>query len=121
MPKDYQEIERIVEELKAWGWGTEGGKEAFTHAQMNQIRQALTTYGNAQVEEIIKIIESLKIEGVNRFDGDKTQDVRDYLNDWLMLEIKRNLIKAIKKEWDKQAHDQSETWEVGADDFERQG
>jgi hypothetical protein len=28
---------------------------------------------------------------------------------------------AIKKDWDKQAHDTSETWEVGADDFERQG
>ncbi len=59
--------------------------------------EGLDDIHQATVEEIIEIIETLNIEGVNRFDGDKTQNVRDYLNEWLMPEIKRNLIKAIKK------------------------
>ena len=35
-------INDLVEELKDWGWSTEGGKEAFRHAQIDMVRQSLT-------------------------------------------------------------------------------
>ena len=87
MTKNYPE-NVYLDLLSAWG---------ETPLDKEEVLNIISTYGNTRVEEIIKIIETLNIEGVNRFDGDKTQNVRDYLNDWLMPEIKRNLIKAIKK------------------------
>jgi len=53
MPKDYQEINEIVEEI----FDTEyiGGKQP--NLNKDYVHQALTTYGNARVEEIIKIAD----------------------------------------------------------------
>jgi hypothetical protein len=87
MTKNYPE-NVYLDLLSAWG---------ETPLDKEEVLNIISTYGNTRVEEIIKIIETLNIEGVNRFDGDKTQNVRDYLNDWLMPEIKQNLIEAIKK------------------------
>ena len=124
MPKDYQEINKVIEEI---GIATYGG-QSFEPTGMyrEKLTNILTTYGNAREmegvekrlttemgnnfvrkcneagenaerERIVQIIESLKIEGDNQFSGDKREDIADYLNDWLMPEIKRNLIEAIKK------------------------
>lgn len=107
MPKDYQEVERIVEELETRMTAlnnqyhvSERDWKIQLNTTISMLRQALTTYGNTRVEEIIKIIETLEIKGCNQFSGDKREDVADYLNDWLMPEIKRNLIQAIKKPTD---------------------
>jgi hypothetical protein len=93
MPKDYQEIERIVEELKDWGWNTPGGREAFRHEQIAAIRNALTTYGNAReqvtVEEIIKIAENINIS--TEIDFIKPEDQKGYRR------AQTDMIKAIKK------------------------
>jgi hypothetical protein len=72
MPKDYQEVERIVEEFEAT-WSDFIGdiefSEAFAHLAQDPevplvlpemahwLRTTLTTYGNTRVEEIIKIVE----------------------------------------------------------------
>jgi hypothetical protein len=95
MPKDYQEDSELA--LKKILNIVALAQQYYIEIDMEGLEKELTTYGNARVEEIIKIIESLKIEGDNQFSGDKREDVADYLNDWLMPEIKRNLIEAIKK------------------------
>ena len=75
MPKDYQEVERIVEEFEAT-WSDFIGdiefSEAFAHLAQDPevplvlpemahwLRTTLTTYSNAQVEEIIKMAEGNK-------------------------------------------------------------
>jgi hypothetical protein len=76
MLKDYQEIERIVEEFEST-WSDFIGdiefSEAFAHLAQDPevpfvlpemahwLRTTLTTYSNARVEEIIKIAEGMPV------------------------------------------------------------
>ncbi len=95
MPKDYQEVERIVEEIITTiddnlslivGEENEWYEVAECKTEMRaKLKQALTTYGNAREEEIIKIAEGMKPNST--FDP-----YVDGYND-----AKRDLIEAIKK------------------------
>ena len=65
MPKDYQEIERIVEEFKhnnllVWH-SIAHSYQSRQQSQVDWLRTTLTTYGNARVEEIINIAEGMKV------------------------------------------------------------
>jgi hypothetical protein len=61
MQKDYQEIERIIDSLSYHRENTPGTYSNIRYYTENEVRKALTTYGNAReqatVEEIIKIVE----------------------------------------------------------------
>jgi hypothetical protein len=65
MPKDYQEINKIVEELN--GKRIVQDNETINVYKgeivlpLSEFKKALTTYGNARVEEIIKIAEGMKL------------------------------------------------------------
>ena len=66
MLKDYQEVERIVEDLR-YEIRTQCSCRACENNNANigkdcVIRQALATYGNARVEEVIKIAENMREE-----------------------------------------------------------
>lgn len=68
-----KDIEGIVNNLKDWGWSTEGGKEAFTHAQMNQIRTTLQSqadqYERERAEMVREILKECVTYGRNDPDG----------------------------------------------------
>ena len=63
MQKDYQEIERIIDSLSYHRENTPGTYSNIRYYTENEVRKALTTYGNARVEEIIKIAEGMKYKG----------------------------------------------------------
>jgi len=95
MPKDYQEEERIVEELchavTKYGYNDEFGYyQNWFDGVREIIKPFMTTYGNARVEEIIKIAEGLSkdISDPYPFDNGYTYTPFVPLTD---------LIKAIKK------------------------
>jgi len=67
MPKDYQEIDRIIKNCTNDVLALIPHIDGFSHSSINHkadeiIRRALTTYGNARVEEIIKIAEGMKVD-----------------------------------------------------------
>lgn len=92
MSKDNQEVERIVEELEV----IVGHDSLFVHKGkvINFLRTTLTTYGNSQVEEIIKLAEGMRkdydrsLEGYNYHSKESDSAYNQALTD---------LIKAIKK------------------------
>ncbi len=101
MPSQQEEIERIVEELlyqfrrdNVEEDGTMYGRmkqptEMLINRLQDSMTQALTTYGNARVEEIIKIAEKMKKEGL--------EDVLEWLPEHGYNEALDELIEAIKK------------------------
>ncbi len=89
MPKDYQEVERIVEEFDdmiAGFWGEKSSiYEALSGKYNDWLRTTLTTYGNTRVEEIIQKIIDIEI----------TKDNEDY--ELAQLRYREKVIQAIKK------------------------
>ena len=58
--------------------------------------QALTEAHQAGRDEAVEVVKSVRIEGKNRHANDKTEDQRDYLNDWILPVIKKEIIKALQ-------------------------
>ena len=107
MTKDYQEINKIVEEFEST-WSNYIGDiefgEAFAHLAQDPevplvlpemahwLRTTLTTYSNARVEEIIKIAEGMKEDGETPFGSQELHETEAAYNKALT-----DLIEAIKK------------------------
>ena len=93
MPKDYQEnttAEKLAHEIAKL---FDDGFTTPTFGQIEQIELLVTTYGNARVEEIIKIAEGMKYKGEPSADAsDLTWCGHHEHNNTLT-----DLIKAIKK------------------------
>lgn len=45
-------VEEVMEQLKNWGWSTDGGKEAFTHEQFKQI-QITISLNRQDIERVL--------------------------------------------------------------------
>ena len=108
MPKDYQEIEEAVEQYAQciqdmyFLAGAKVSVETWKNTK-DFIRNALTTYGNARVEEIIKIAEGMKkqlIDTIITLPADH-EDVPEELlksaTPHIYNQALQDLIEAIKK------------------------
>jgi hypothetical protein len=89
MPKDYQEVERIIDSLSYHRENTPGTYSNIRYYTENEVRKALATYGNTRVEEIIKIVENINIS--TKIDFIKPEDQAGYRR------AQTDLLKAIKK------------------------
>jgi hypothetical protein len=75
------------------------GKECDTYEKdcpTCVVYKALTEARQAGIDEAVEIVQSVKIESQNRHTDDKTEDQRDYLNDWILPVIKKEIIKALQ-------------------------
>jgi hypothetical protein len=96
MPKDYQEVEKIVDEYKSlFHYTYDQVDENLTTTNEKYLRQALTTYGNAREEEIIKIAEGKKKE--IDLHPETNADYLEFKNDFGYNQALTDLIEAIKK------------------------
>jgi uncharacterized sporulation protein YeaH/YhbH (DUF444 family) len=96
MSKDYQEVERIVEEFRMNMWNIwpfyDCDRKTYQMYEENAkdwLRTTLTTYGNARVEEIIKIIDTSRTLEEKYGVGVKEQTARE--------QVKADILIAIKK------------------------
>ena len=103
MPKDYQEIERIVENFAAKFTYREGSElhniAVYPYplpTVQAWLKDTLTTYGNATVDEIIKIAEGMKKEEISMDSGDPNSHYYAGKNDGHNQAL-TDFIKAIKK------------------------
>lgn len=48
------------------------------------------------VDEVIEIIESVQLTATKKYADDTTPDKAKVVNEWLMPEVKRNIIEAVK-------------------------
>jgi hypothetical protein len=85
MLKDYQEVERIARKIMSDNGGID---EVDDPSLFEDICQALTTYGNARVEEIIKMAEREAFKVNDGWEDPRRLGAHTALID---------LIKAIKK------------------------
>jgi hypothetical protein len=91
MPKDYQEIERIVEEFQNKDHIITSDGGLYVAVDAHWLSTTLKEYGNARVEEIIKMAEELRLDAELHYDMRGMEQTKYY------AQALTDLIKAIKK------------------------
>ena len=87
---DTTEIEEVVEEIGNLLQTGEYDKAiAYLHHQLQKAQENTT-------KEVIEIIESVQLVATKKHKNDTTPEKAKIINDWLMPEVKRNIIEAVK-------------------------
>ena len=73
----------------------EQARKVFTEYQESLHHQLQKAQENT-IKEVIEIIESVQLVATKKHKNDTTPEKAKIINDWLMPEVKRNIIEAVK-------------------------